>query len=412
MEKIYDNDGLNIYMILKDGFLQNENYEVGMLKSNHIDFLTDMEIRSVNGMSIPYYNVSGLVEFKSLINMGSLDPDIIINLIKDILSALSGLSSYLLVINSILLDEDFIFYNIDKKTFSFIYLPGYKQNVRSQIRILIENCMRIMRHENAAQTAFVYDLYEKCAEENFDIGFVRNYIDAHDVGRQEEMIETITREETYEEDIFDTGFNVKEKLSDENNIYVIYKVILAVSAGITLFFGAGNVCLQYYKMNRIYNTKPLIGVLLLLAAEIFVYFEIVKQKEQKKEKEEKKEISIFDSGESPDTQVLKEEDERILYKPTYVLAAYGNNANEPIYVNQNNLVIGRGSHAGYCLKNESVSRSHAKIYELNNQLVIEDLDSTNGTFVNNYPIRTGYPAVVFPGDIIRFGSEEYQIQYI
>ena len=405
MEKSYDNDGINIYMVLNEWLLQKDNYEIGMLKNNHIGHLADLEIRSVNGNYIPYYNVSGFVEFQSLINMGCLESEVIINLIKDILSALSGLESYLLVVNSIILEENFIFYDTGNKSFCFIYIPGYKQDIRSQIRKLLEDCMRIMRHENEYETSFVYDLYEKCAENNFDMRLVERYIEKHIAGRQEDVIETGVYEEVPEEDEEDTFSNVKTKLSCDNNIYLIYKVILAVSAIVTLFFGAGNVCLQYYKMKQIYNIRPIIGVLLLLVIEIFIYFEIARNKE-------KSEKNNLQNQEDSDMTLCLKEDDKILCGYSYVLVPYGNTVNEPIYVNKNILVIGRGNAAGYCLKNPSVSRNHAKIYELNNQLVIEDLNSTNGTYVNNYPVKAGYPAVIFPGDIIRFGSEEYRMEFI
>ncbi len=421
MEKSYDNDGINIYMVLNDVFWEKDNYEFEMLKSNQISYLAGMEFRSVNGKYIPYYNVSGMTEFKSLINMGCLEPDIIINLIKDILAALSGLPSYLLCVNSLVLDEEFIFYDVENKTFCFVYVPGYKENIRGQIRRLLENNMRIMRHENTAESSFVYDLYEKCSEDNFDMKFVEGCIKKHILGRQEEVIEIVINEQMLSEDSDNDDFNLKKKLSDENNIYVIYKVILAVSVCITLFFGAGNVCLQYYKMKQIYDTRPLIGVLILLAVEIFVYFEITRHKEinENSESTEFKEVCENESeyinlqnDEALYVNPRPRKEEMMVYTPSYVLVAYGNNPNEPIYINQKYLIIGRGNNAGYCLRDSSVSRTHAKIYELNNQLVIEDLDSTNGTFVNNYPIKAGYPAVIFPGDVIRFGCEEYRMEFI
>jgi pSer/pThr/pTyr-binding forkhead associated (FHA) protein len=52
---------------------------------------------------------------------------------------------------------------------------------------------------------------------------------------------------------------------------------------------------------------------------------------------------------------------------------------------------------------------HAKIFLYNNMWVVEDMNSTNGTFVNDYPVTPGYPAVITTGDTIRFGDEEFML---
>ncbi len=406
MEKFYDNDGINIYMALKDVDISYEGYEIGMLKNNHMSYLADMEIRAINGVNIPYYNVSGLVEFKSLMHMGCMEPEIIINLIRDVLSALSELTAYLLSINNLLLDEEHIFYDMSREVFCFIYVPELNLNIRQQIRILLENNMMLMNHENADESGFVYALHEICTEDNFDLKRLEEYIEAHmtkksESARKEALLDDIVNDVPREEDSSE-----KEKLINENNMYSLYKLILAVAMGITLFFGVANICIQYSKMGCIYDMKLLMGVLLLLVTEIFVFFEIVR-----KQKEEDRDMNANSNYEDSCENDAPIQNKPPVYRSTYILMPYGKNINAPIYINQNYLVIGRGNDAGFCLKNSSISRMHAKIYELQNQLVIEDMGSTNGTFVNNYPVKEGYPAVVFPGDVIRFGSEEYQIVY-
>ncbi len=51
------------------------------------------------------------------------------------------------------------------------------------------------------------------------------------------------------------------------------------------------------------------------------------------------------------------------------------------------LLVGRGEDCELCLPLESVSRSHACIRFENEEYVVEDLNSTNGTFVNNVRVR-------------------------
>ena len=73
-------------------------------------------------------------------------------------------------------------------------------------------------------------------------------------------------------------------------------------------------------------------------------------------------------------------------------------------------LIGRGDMADFCISDKSVSRVHSRIRYVDHKYVLEDMGSTNGTYVNGYPLRVDYPAVVLPGDIISFGNIEYELR--
>ena len=80
------------------------------------------------------------------------------------------------------------------------------------------------------------------------------------------------------------------------------------------------------------------------------------------------------------------------------------------------LTIGREVSNAIALKDEAISRYHAKIQEDNGRIILTDLSSTNGTRVNGHPIQL---KVLQPGDqifigrcIILFGSfEEIEARY-
>jgi hypothetical protein len=55
-----------------------------------------------------------------------------------------------------------------------------------------------------------------------------------------------------------------------------------------------------------------------------------------------------------------------------------------------------------------VSRRHARITAQGNQAVVEDLGSTNGTYVNDQPIHA--PRILNPGDQVRIGLTIIQLR--
>lgn len=65
-------------------------------------------------------------------------------------------------------------------------------------------------------------------------------------------------------------------------------------------------------------------------------------------------------------------------------------------------VIGRASDCALVLQSGSVSRRHARITRAGTELTIEDLGSSNGTFVNG--ARLGAPRVLVDGDEVKLGS--------
>lgn len=59
-----------------------------------------------------------------------------------------------------------------------------------------------------------------------------------------------------------------------------------------------------------------------------------------------------------------------------------------------------------------VSRQHAKMVMRDNRLVIEDLGSANGTYVNGRLIRIGSPMRIRDGDQVRLGNLMLQVHFV
>jgi pSer/pThr/pTyr-binding forkhead associated (FHA) protein len=70
--------------------------------------------------------------------------------------------------------------------------------------------------------------------------------------------------------------------------------------------------------------------------------------------------------------------------------------------------IGREPSLALPLEDTQVSRRHARIGIQNNAIVVEDLGSTNGTYVNDQPIQA--PRVIQPGDRVRIGLTVLQLR--
>ncbi len=79
-----------------------------------------------------------------------------------------------------------------------------------------------------------------------------------------------------------------------------------------------------------------------------------------------------------------------------------------IYDVDGDLVLGRGEQAEIRLEDPFASSRHARIFEQGNAVVIEDLGSTNGTYLNEEVLQT--PRPLHPGDRVRIGDSEFTFE--
>ncbi len=86
-----------------------------------------------------------------------------------------------------------------------------------------------------------------------------------------------------------------------------------------------------------------------------------------------------------------------LARQTIVLRA-GNRVRE---FNHGRVIVGRAQDVDFRVDDPNVSRRHAAIYWADGSLMVTDLDSTNGTMVNGYPVAN---SVLHPSDVVTIGE--------
>lgn len=79
-----------------------------------------------------------------------------------------------------------------------------------------------------------------------------------------------------------------------------------------------------------------------------------------------------------------------------------------IYDLDGDVVLGRGDRAEIRLEDPFASSRHARVYRQGNILVIEDMDSTNGTYLNEELLQS--PRPLHPGDRVRIGDSEFTFE--
>jgi pSer/pThr/pTyr-binding forkhead associated (FHA) protein len=88
--------------------------------------------------------------------------------------------------------------------------------------------------------------------------------------------------------------------------------------------------------------------------------------------------------------------------PTHVVVTEGSNVGERAELEQAPILIGRGSDAAIRLDDDYVSTRHARIAASGDQWFVEDLGSTNGTYIGT--VRITQPTTITLGTQVRIGK--------
>jgi two-component system cell cycle response regulator len=98
--------------------------------------------------------------------------------------------------------------------------------------------------------------------------------------------------------------------------------------------------------------------------------------------------------------VISRISEKPVGKEACVVVIYGMDLGKKYNVDQPAMIIGRSSKSEIQVDQESVSRNHAKIINTGKSIILRDLGSTNGTYVNDELIDE---YVLRDGDFIKIG---------
>ena len=88
--------------------------------------------------------------------------------------------------------------------------------------------------------------------------------------------------------------------------------------------------------------------------------------------------------------------------PTHVLVVEGTNSGATADLAAAPILIGRGSDAAIRLDDDYVSTRHARIAASGDQWFVEDLGSTNGTYIG--AVRINQPTTITLGTQVRIGK--------
>lgn len=393
--------------------------EYQMIRKNHPRSLLVMQLKEEDGKKMLFYEISGKKSLSGEAKQRGLTGKDCIRIMEGLLHLQNDLDAHMLKIDQVLFVSDYIFFG--QEGVSFIYLPEKQEDIPAKIESFFSWILSAIDYDDTDAVRFMYQVFWRIRSRGYSGDLLIQCL-AHVKG-PEEAGPGEDREEPRSPAAGETGrkrevlssYEKREKTAGDLPIrwLMLIPAVLTGGAGI-LFFLLG---IQYG------YTMKLKGLILacfcLSAASAAFLLGGMKRKEKKdparpdgrqKEEEDEEKRQLFptsfarweDEPDNDKTEVLslvpEEEHPYLRNKETgeiHIIKEFPFHIGSEEALNQ--LVPGT----------RSVSREHAVIYGGSSGFFIQDLRSTNGTWLNGEKLNPDMPALLLDGARLRFAGVEY-----
>ena len=156
------------YMIIEPEKMYS-GYQLHMLQHNRIQNLLVFETVVSDGQEYFWYDITGKRSFDHILESADFNLELFVCLVEALLAVSRIIKPYLLEEEGILLLPETIFFDHDRKQVSFCYYPGRTESIMDNFRNFMESFLSKMKHENETLVLAAYEVYQRATEESFSL---------------------------------------------------------------------------------------------------------------------------------------------------------------------------------------------------------------------------------------------------
>ena len=421
MEIEYERTLTGSYM--KISAVDNPGFDEKIMLKNRIPGFLRVEKSHVDGKGQYWYEISGYQSLAGVCSLKKIDINFIEKIILTLCDQLDAMERNLLDSNYLFLDPDTVFVSNMDESIRYIIFPESYDSIAVCFRDLMEFLLTKLDHSSKDDVQFAYEIYEKTLDSEYNIRNIRDIIimrRKEEAKRQIDLksIVSLQSDNESQQNAIDTendgaSYDNKEKADapkKENNKFnsIIEKIVNII--GEYLGIDIGKLCKRKSRENdkddreRHRSTKR----------------EKKKKSKYNKKKQREELIVQPDVPEESDTQYIKHEEPVFReVHPTVCLSDYREHPQGMLlyegYEGLNNIAlksdetrIGQASETDVVIDKPTISRFHACILREEGEFFLMDMNSSNGTYVNNKPIAYKEKYQLKINDIIRFADIKYR----
>ena len=368
----------NYYVVEKK---EKITYEKDILLHHPMECLLPCELRMEDETQYYYFETGIYTAWSEKRN--EIDPE---EFFYNFFIALEEIEGYLLDLDHLKIDETLLFVNSEGKPV-FCYLPDYEKNIFEQIRELLEESMEHMSYENRKKVRFYYEFHSYLVKEKPNISQIKEYLKPVPNVILKEEIEDLPEEDTL---LFE------DKKEPDQKIFVV--TILLSILSVLLIGTAAFFVVKVFMYGFYYQF--VLGFLVCVGGFLTDMWQLWKLRK-------KETIDIPKEIGEMKTEYLFSDEQKTVCLTEQPLGRLSSKKNaQEIVIEHDGFVIGSSMEGtDYQLSTVGVSRRHVRFILENEEIVAEDLDSTNGTRINGRRITR---KKLETGDILKIGLEEFE----
>lgn len=363
MEGYYKREKDKNYLIFENQ-MEEESYKYKMLRYNRISVLLDCRVYCVDNVRRIQYDISSKQSLQRICEKKHLNQKQFQKILGAIQKLIQELERYFLRLDEVFLKPEHIYTDMETFEVYFCYYPHKEiTQAEEEFHSLAEYLINHLDYEDKQVIEQGYALYRYTLQENYDI--LKSIQKTVGNQKKAEILEEALQE-SYEES--------EDEYSQEKN------VSKAAEGG---FFNQ--------IMNRFKGEVKSVGI-----------YETEKDKWNKESI-----VEIEDEKEEHygHTMLLKE----VQGKSMHYLVCLSEGGYQDFTIDKFPFVIGKGREwADGVIPHNLVSRIHAQFEEEEGEIFITDLNSTNGTGVNDEVLEANQTVQLKSGDVIHFSEVYYR----
>ncbi|MBQ3545507.1 MAG: FHA domain-containing protein [Lachnospiraceae bacterium] len=371
MEVVYKKNLNNNYVVLANSNIVVSDFRLNMLLKNKIKGFLPIYVGCLDGRVEISYLIDSKQSLKQLLERKKLNSNEIINIIKGIINVMDLAGQYLLKVDDILLDMNLIFTDYNFEEIWFCYYPNSSNNFYEELKKLSQRMLLVTEHSDMKAIEIMYKFFDICSSNDVSINEL-----------EKSLVCT------------SNAFNY---YSYNDNIVNDYKVSKVCESNDDIY----GVPERKWKLNLIIDK-----IQELFNKERFRELSKFKENNVDKSNDFEEDISEYtgDDEEEYDNEtilvsdIIKTSDRKLLSltdKNDIIITGYP-------------FIIGKlNARADYILDDKLISRLHLKIHREGEEFYIEDMNSKNGSFLNDIQLSPYEMKKMEIGDKITIAKYDY-----
>lgn len=382
MEISYNKDGNRNTMIIKNVNVDENHYKLQMVLNNRIEGIIPISIEQINNQNSIQYNISSKTRLSDFYARKQMSGKELYRFVEDIRALSEKINEYLLDINSIAFDVEFIYYDRQTGRYEFCYMPETQGDFQIKLRDLFDKLLEYINHNDQEAVMIAYGIQQLTLGVDFTMQDIVKC--AYDSLREVEQKNREREEEEYD----------RERLATEKDFTKMPLPSAEKKKGIL------EVLQTLFRKKSKYQTCDEMEEKDYLEEE----WGAVLAEEQELYHQKKKVVSV-----EPDERTMLLTN-HVAVKPI-ILTAMGTEMPMKIKPLRFPYIIGKSRYScDFCIDSAVVSRVHMRIMEELDDYLIEDLNSTNGTFLNGEKLEGHKPHPIEAGDKVTIANIDFIVE--